>query len=67
MTLKRRKTIVDCFADLPDPRVSRTRQHKLIDLVVIAICGVISGAEHWTEIEQYAEIKKTAPDIPGIA
>jgi hypothetical protein len=37
MARRTRKNIVDCFADLPDPRVNRTKQHKLIDLVVIAI------------------------------
>lgn len=58
MARRTRKSIVECFADLPDPRVERTRDHKLIDLVVIAICGVISGAEHWTEIEEYAQIKE---------
>ena len=58
MARRKTKSIIECFADLPDPRVERTRHHKLIDLVVIAICGVISGAEHWTEIEEYAEIKE---------
>ena len=46
------------FADLDDPRVMRTRQHKLIDIIVIAICGVICGSESWVEIEKYGKSKR---------
>lgn len=58
MARRRTKSILECFADLPDPRIDRTRDHKLIDLVVIAICAVISGAEHWTEVEDYGKTKE---------
>src|SRR5437879_4373191 len=34
----------DHFADLPDPRVDRTRKHLLGDILVIAVCAVIAGA-----------------------
>jgi len=33
------------FSDLEDPRIDRTKLHKLLDIVVIAICAVISGAD----------------------
>lgn len=58
MTSNAKKNIVECFTALPDPRVMRTKEHKLIDIVVIAICAVISGAEHWTEVEEYGLIKE---------
>ena len=32
-------TILDHFAELDDPRVARTRHHKLVDILAIAICG----------------------------
>ena len=38
------------FENLNDPRVERTKKHKLIDMVAIAICGVICGADNWVEI-----------------
>jgi predicted transposase YbfD/YdcC len=41
------------FAKLPDPRVRRRCRHQLIDIVVIAICGVICGADDWQEIELF--------------
>lgn len=46
------------FEDLNDPRVERTKKHKLIDLVAIAICGVICGADNWVEIAYYGEVKE---------
>jgi hypothetical protein len=33
------------FQDLQDPRVERTRKHPLINIVFIAVCGVLSGAK----------------------
>ena len=39
------------FADLIDLRCERSRQHELLDIIGIALCAVISGAEAWTAIE----------------
>ena len=35
------------FATLSDPRVNRTKKHKLLDIIIIAICAVICGADGW--------------------
>jgi hypothetical protein len=35
------------FDPLTDPRTTRTCQHRLIDVVVIALCAVIGGADTW--------------------
>ena len=47
------------FADLEDPRINRTRRHQLIDIVVVALCGVISGAESWVQVEKFGNNKRT--------
>ena len=39
-------SILDHFADLDDPRVERTRRHKLVDIIAIAICATICGADY---------------------
>ena len=57
MKLKPKITIADHFAKIEDPRVERTRQHKLIDIITIAICAVVCGAEGWTDIETYGLAK----------
>ena len=46
------------FAELTDPRVERTKEHLLCDIVFIAIAGVVCGAESWNDIEQYGQAKQ---------
>ena len=46
------------FAALSDPRVGRARQHELLDIVGIALCAVISGAESWPAVERYGHAKR---------
>ena len=43
------------FAQLRDPRVRRRRRHRLLDIVVIAICGVIGDCDTWQDMEIFAE------------
>jgi predicted transposase YbfD/YdcC len=45
------------FAALTDPRVDRTRLHELLDIVAIAICAVIAGAEAWDDLEEFGTAK----------
>jgi hypothetical protein len=45
------------FAELHDPRVDRTKEHLLIDIIVIAICAVICGAETWVDVEIFGQAK----------
>jgi predicted transposase YbfD/YdcC len=47
------------FGDLPDPRINRTRSHELLDILTIAICGVVCGAESWVQIELFGKSKQT--------
>jgi predicted transposase YbfD/YdcC len=46
------------FADLADPRVDRTKLHHLLDIIAIALLGVICGADSWTEIEAFGQAKE---------
>jgi predicted transposase YbfD/YdcC len=52
-------SLMSHFADLPDPRIDRTKHHKLIDIIAIAICGVICGANDWVAIEAYGRAKES--------
>ncbi len=45
------------FQDLPDPRVAGRCDHKLIDIIVIAVCAVIAGAENWVDVESFGNAK----------
>ena len=50
--------LVAAFADLPDPRVARTRVHLLGEVLVMAILSVIAGADGWDEIVEWCEIRE---------
>lgn len=41
------------FEDLTDPRIERTRVHDLFELVVVALCGTIAGADTWADIQRF--------------
>jgi hypothetical protein len=46
------------FDDIPDPRVNRTKQHLLKDILVITILAAIAGAQGWEDIENYGLSKQ---------
>jgi predicted transposase YbfD/YdcC len=46
------------FAQVEDPRIERTKLHRLRDIIILAICGVICGAEGWVEIEEFGKAKQ---------
>ncbi len=46
------------FAAVEDPRIERTKLHRLVDILMIAVCGVICGAEGWVEIEEFGKAKE---------
>ena len=43
------------FVDLTDPREDRGRNHSLTDMVALALCGTICGADSWADIERFAK------------
>jgi len=47
------------FGSVKDPRIDRCKRHQLLDILVITICGVICGADDWTEIAAFGEAKLT--------
>jgi predicted transposase YbfD/YdcC len=42
------------FVDLTDPRKDRGLNHNLLDMVALALCGTIAGADSWADIERFA-------------
>jgi predicted transposase YbfD/YdcC len=62
-------SILDHFADLPDPRREQGRIHRLDEIVFIATCAVLCGADNWVQIADYAHSKldwlETFLELPG--
>lgn len=52
------KGLIQSFADFPDPRRQGRIQHRFIDMLVIAVCAVIAGADSWTDIANYGRSKE---------
>ena len=52
-------SLESCFGDLPDPRVRGRCDHKLLDIIIIAICGVLCGADSWVGIETVGKAKES--------
>ena len=38
-------SLMEHFESLPDPRHPRNRRHRLVDVIAIAVCGVMAGCE----------------------
>jgi predicted transposase YbfD/YdcC len=58
-----------CFGRLADPRVERTRAHRLSDLLTIALCAILCGANDWVAVETFGHAKeawlRTFLPLPG--
>lgn len=53
------QTIQDYFAELEDPRSSRNQRHKLEDILVIALCAMLSNADDFVAMEEYGQAKES--------
>lgn len=51
-------TIEKHFGSLSDPRIERTKHHKMLDILVITICAVICGADDYVAIHEFGEAKE---------
>src|SRR5229473_600063 len=69
MEEEEKNTLQSIFEVIEDPRVERTKQHQLIDIIIIAILGVLCGADGWVDIESFGNTKetwlKTFLDLPN--
>lgn len=65
----REDSLASRFGDLEDPRRAQGQRHRLVDVVVMAICAVICGAEGWVDVAEFGQSKKewfkTFLELPG--
>jgi predicted transposase YbfD/YdcC len=59
------------FSELEDPRIERNKLHDLMDIVILVICAVISGADGWEAIEEFGKekldwLRRFAPFANGV-
>ena len=51
------ESLVFHFSIIEDPRVDRTKEHALIDILVVALCAMLCGAEGFVDFEQFGHAK----------
>jgi predicted transposase YbfD/YdcC len=63
------RNLIECFQEMEDPRIDRTRDHKLIDILVIGLCTMITVGENFTDMEDFGKAKhdwlKTFLELPS--
>lgn len=52
------KSLIEYLKPLPDPRVDRTQDHDLIDILMIAICCLLCGGEGFNDMEDFGQAKR---------
>ncbi len=58
MSKLKAEVLFESLKKIDDPRREHQKFHSLFDILVISICAVICGAEHWTDIEEFGEAKQ---------
>jgi predicted transposase YbfD/YdcC len=48
-----------CLEGVADPRLNRNQRHKLVDILLIALCGFLAGCETWVDVELFGIGKQT--------
>lgn len=51
-------SLIEHFKDLPDPRVQRTQDHDLIDILVVAVCTLLCAGESFNDMEDFGKAKQ---------
>lgn len=51
-----KRALLDHFADLEDPRTRESR-YELRELLLVAVCAVLSGADNWVDVAMWGETK----------
>lgn len=58
MTQSKGSSLLEHLKRVQDPRVKRTRRHELVDILAIALCATIGGADDWVQVVQFGKAKQ---------
>ena len=62
------RSLLDYFEDLTDLRIDRSKRHQLLDIIAIASCAVICGADSWVYVELFRQEQRgVVPNLSGNA
>jgi predicted transposase YbfD/YdcC len=57
MTETPKISLTNHLSEVEDPRIERSKRHQLIDIILIAVCAIICGADDWVAIERFGHAK----------
>jgi predicted transposase YbfD/YdcC len=64
-----KESLIEHLSLIKDPRVNRTKDHELIDILVLAICALLCRAETFNDMEDFGNAKhdwfKTFLSLPN--
>ncbi|NOX42482.1 MAG: ISAs1 family transposase [Gammaproteobacteria bacterium] len=49
--------LIEHFSPLDDPRINRNKSHALIDIIILTVSAMASGADGWEAIEDFGKEK----------
>jgi predicted transposase YbfD/YdcC len=58
MEVAEKPRMIEHLSSLTDPRILLKTRHKLVDILVIALCAMLAGADEWTEIADFGRAKE---------
>jgi predicted transposase YbfD/YdcC len=58
MQMHPKKSLIEHLSTITDPRINRTKDHELIDILVLAICALLCRAETFNDMEDFAKAKE---------
>jgi len=58
MDTKKELSIVNHFSSLRDPRQAHKTAHSLMDILILTLCAVLSGADTWVDVQAFGQAKK---------
>src|SRR5579864_1950552 len=56
-SLRLKELFTPHFDKLTDPRINRTKRHGLLDMLILAVCATLGGANGWADIARFAKAK----------
>ncbi len=58
MQMHPKKSLIEHLSAISDPRINRTKDHELIDILVVAICALLCRAETFNDMEDFGKAKE---------
>ena len=49
--------LIECLEGLPDPRINRTRRHKLVDILVIGLATILTGGQGFSDMANFGRVR----------